>query len=295
MNEALLKILLRSISRIPWRMLYAISDCICPVVRLLYRHRVVRQNLVASFPEKSLGEIREIEKKFYRFFCDLWFETIKQMSMSKEEMMQHIIFTGMEPIKNGFDAGKDDAFCFLGHYCNWEWIASLQYWAPGYQCAQIYHPLYNKVMDKIFLDMRNHYGGMSIPMKTTLRTLINERDKGSKIWLGLIGDQLPKWENIHHFTPFLHRDTAVFTGGEQIGKKFDAMMYYMRVRRPKRGFYEVEFIPMFHDSKDVPDFEVTDRFMAMLEEDIRLYPEYWLWTHKRWRRTKEEWIERRKP
>lgn len=284
--------ILRAISILPWRVLYAISDCTSPVVRLLYRRKVVRKNLVASFPEKSLKEIKEIERKFYRFFCDLWLETIKQMSMSKEEMMKRLVFTGMDPIKNGFDGGKDDAFCYLGHYGNWEWIASLQYWAPGYQCAQIYHPLYNKVMDKLFLDLRGKYGGLNIPMKSSLRILINERNKGSKIWLGLISDQLPKWENIHHFTPFLNRETAVFTGGEQMGKKFDAMMYYMRVVRPKRGYYEVEFIPMFHDSKNVEDFKVTDRFMEMLEEDIRRCPELWLWTHKRWHRTKEEWLER---
>lgn len=286
---------LKLISFLPLNVLYLLSDALCPLLRRVYRRRVVRENLTSAFPEKSEKERREIERKFYRFFCDMWLETIKQFSMSKDEMMRHLVFKGMDPIKSGFDGGKDDAFCYLGHYGNWEWIASLQYWAPGYQCAQIYHSLHNKVMDRLFLNLRNRYGGLSISMKSALRVLINERNKGSKIWLGLISDQLPKWENIHHFTQFLNQDTAVFTGGEQMGKKFDAMMYYMRVLRPRRGYYEVEFIPIAHDdSKNVPDFQITERYMHLLEEDIRRQPELWLWTHKRWARTKQEWEERQK-
>lgn len=288
----ILTLLLKLISHLPFRVLYIISDCLYLLVRMFYRRSVVRENLVSSFPEKSLHEIKVIERRFYHFFCDLFVEIIKGYSMSREEMMKHMTFTGLETLEKGFADGKTDLWCYLGHYGNWEWIASLQYWTPFCQCAQIYHPLYNKTMDKFFLDLRTKYGGECIPMKTAARTLVKHRSEGVKILCGFISDQLPKWENIHHFTPFLNHDTAVFTGGEQLGKRLDAMIYYGRLTRPRRGYYNFEFIPIFHESKDIPDFIVTDRYMAMLEQDIKVHPELWLWTHKRWLRTKEEWLQR---
>ena len=212
--------------------------------------------------------------------------------MSKEEMMQHMVFRGFEPIKQGFADGKSFMFFYLGHYCNWEWMASLQYWTDYCTTSQIYHRLYNKVFDSVLFQLRGHYGGLSIPMKTAAKGLLRMRAEGKKVVCGFVSDQQPKWENIHNFVPFLNHDTAVFTGGEVLGKKLDAMIYYARVKRVKRGYYVFDAIPIAHDSKGVPDFQITDRFMQLLEEDIQACPELWLWTHKRWSRTKEEWLRR---
>lgn len=281
------------ISLLPLRVLYLGSDLMYPFARRFYRRKVVRQQLKECFPEKTNKERLEIECKFYHHFCDLLPEILKAFSMSREEMMRRMTFVGFEPVRRGFEEdNKTDFFCFLGHYGNWEWIASLQYWVDFALCSQIYHPLYNKVMDSVLLKVRSKYGGLNIPMKVAARTLVKYRMEGQRIVCGFISDQLPKWENIHHFTPFLNHDTAVFTGCEVMGKKFDAMMYYARVTKPKRGHYVFEAVPLCHDSKDVADFEITDKFMSLLEEDIKLHPELWLWTHKRWRRTKEEWEKR---
>ncbi len=284
--------LLWLISLLPLEVLYVFSDIAYPFVHHFYRKKVVRTQLRECFPEKSKEELYKIECDFYHHFCDLIPESIKQLSISREEMMRRMQFVGMEQVERGFQRGKTDWFCFLGHYGNWEWIASLQYWTPFGQCAQIYHPLYNKTMDTVFNKVRTQYGGINIPMKVAVRTLVKHRMEGTKIICGFISDQLPKWENIHHFTRFLNHDTAVFTGCEQIGKKMDAMIYYFHVTSPRRGYYVAEAIPICEDSKDVPDFEATDRYMQLLEADIKARPELWLWTHKRWRRTKEEWLRR---
>ena len=280
------------LSLIPLKVLYAFSDLICPLVKSRYRRKIVRQNLEQSFPEKSKKELEEIEDRFYHLLCDYMVEDLKLFSMSKKTMMKRMTFSGLEHIKEGFDNGKDYMFAYLGHFGNWEWIASLQYWMPYAHCSQIYHPLYNKVSDRIFLKLREQYGGECIPMKQTLRRILEIHKNGEKVVVGFISDQLPKWNSIHHFSPFLNRETAVFTGTEQIAKRLGAMVYYAHVTRPKRGYYHCEFRPMTHDPKSFQDFELTDLYMRMLEEDICHTPHMWLWTHKRWRRTKEQWIKR---
>ena len=131
-------------------------------------------------------------------------------------------------------------------------------------------------------------------MKKTLRRILQMKKEGLKVVVGFISDQLPKWNSIHHFTHFLNRETAVFTGTEEISKKIGAMVYYGRMTRPKRGYYHCDLILMTDSPEQFEDFDLTDMYMRMLEADIVENPAIWLWSHKRWRRTKERWLERQK-
>lgn len=284
------------LSLLPLKILYFISDILFLLVYYIVRYRrtIVRKNLLGSFPEKPKEKIIEIEKQYYHFFCDYIVETLKLFSISKEELKKRMTFSGIEEIEREMHE-KDRTFCFayLGHYCNWEWIASLPYWvSDDMLCGQIYHPLYNKAFDKLFLNLRNKFGGTSIPMKETLRRIIELRRAKQKTIIGFISDQSPKWNSIHHWTPFLNRETPVFTGTEKIGKQVNALIYYADVKRVRRGYYHCQFKPMFDNPNDIPDFEITDAYMKNLEQMISVTPQYWLWSHNRWKRTKEEFNRR---
>ena len=286
------------LSLLPLKILYLFSDMLYVLVHHVigYRKKIVRKNLTNSFPEKSLDEIKQIEKGFYHFFCDYIVETIKQFSISKEEMKKRMVISGVEEMKDRMEK-ENKTFCFiyLGHFCNWEWIASLPYWVSNdILCAQIYHPLYNKAFDKLFLRIRNKFGGECIPMKETLRRIIELRRAKQKTIIGFISDQAPKWNSIHHFVDFLNQETPVFIGTEKIAKQVDALVYYGDVRRVKRGFYTCEFKPMTEKPiKEIPDWELTDAYAHLLEEMISRHPNFWLWSHNRWKRTKEEWLRRK--
>jgi KDO2-lipid IV(A) lauroyltransferase len=221
-------------------------------------------------------------------------ETIKFFSMSEKQIKRRMTFSGMEGIAEAMNKeGKNLCFLYLGHYCNWEWIASLPCWCPNdVKCGQIYHPLYNKAMNKLFLYLRNRFGSESIGMKETLRRIIELKRSKQKIIIGFISDQTPKWNSIHHWCDFLNHDTPVFIGTEKIGKQVDALIYYGELKRIKRGYYHCELKPMTHDAKTIPDYQLTDKFTLLLENIIKENPSFWLWSHKRWKRTKEEWIKR---
>ena len=284
--------LLYLLSLLPMRLLYLLSDCLFfPLFHIVkYRRKVVEKQLDECFPEKSMQERRAIERQFYHFFCDYLVEVIKLFSISKKEMMRRMKFVGIEQVREEL---KDKKFCFLylGHYCNWEYIASLSYWLPEIHCGQIYHRIYNQAFDELFLKLRGQFGGESILMKDTLRRILTLRNQEKKVMIGFIADQLPKWENMHHWTTFLNHDTSFFIGAERIAKQVDAALYYVDVERVKRGYYyQVRFRLMTLHPKEFPDYELTDQYARLLEESICRQPAYWLWTHKRWKRTKEEWL-----
>lgn len=285
--------LLYLLSLLPMRLLYLLSDSLFfPLFHIVkYRRKVVEKQLDECFPEKSMQERRAIERQFYHFFCDYLVEVIKLFSISKKEMMRRMKFVGIEQVREEL---KDKKFCFLylGHYCNWEYIASLSYWLPEIHCGQIYHRIYNQAFDELFLKLRGQFGGESILMKDTLRRILTLRNQEKKVMIGFIADQLPKWENMHHWTTFLNHDTSFFIGAERIAKQVDAALYYVDVERVKRGYYQVRFRLMTLHPKEFPDYELTDQYARLLEESICRQPAYWLWTHKRWKRTKEEWLKR---
>ena len=207
--------------------------------------------------------------------------------------MRRMTFGGVEEMRQAMQReNKKMCFIYLGHYCNWEYVASLSYWLEDMHCGQIYHPIYNKSFNQLFLRLRGQFGGESIAMKETLRRLIQLRKGDKPVVVGFIADQSPKWESMHHWTWFLNHDTSFFIGTERIGKQLDAAIYYLELKRVKRGYYHGELKCLSLHPNEIPDYELTDRYAACLEEQIREEPAYWLWSHKRWKRTKEEWLRR---
>lgn len=283
------------LSLLPLRLLYVLSDLLFyPCFYLIrYRRKVVHQNLKEVFYGETEEELLHTEKQFYHFFCDYIVETIKLFSISKKEMMRRMTFGGVEEMRQAMQReNKKMCFIYLGHYCNWEYVASLSYWLEDMHCGQIYHPIYNKSFNQLFLRLRGQFGGESIAMKETLRRLIQLRKGDKPVAVGFIADQSPKWESMHHWTWFLNHDTSFFIGTERIGKQLDAAIYYLELKRVKRGYYHGELKCLSLHPNEIPDYELTDRYAACLEEQIREEPAYWLWSHKRWKRTKEEWLRR---
>ena len=281
-------------ARLPLRVLYIISDLLYPIVHYLVRYRlgVVRKNLRKAFPEKSEKELRYIERRFYRYFCDLTVETLKASRMSEEEFRRRVVFSGLELVQESIDEQKERDFtiCYLGHFGNWEWLVSIPLHTGDVGMAQIYHPLRNKAFDSWMLANRSRFGGVNVPMKQTLRRMMQLRkektDMGYRgFLLGCIADQLPKRENVHHTISFLHQSTGVFTGSERIGQMFKASYLYVRMSRPRRGYYHVTFEPLEpQNAAPESEYPITDEYFRRFEADIRKAPHLWLWTHDRWKR-----------
>ena len=281
-------------SLLPLRIHYVLSDLLFWLLYGVvgYRKAVIRKNLRESFPEKSEEELRKIARGYYHFFCDYIVETIKMMTISKENIRRRLTFKGTELVDEIVESGQSCAV-YLGHLCNWEWVTSLPLWVtPKAQCGQIYHPLENKEFDRLFLYSRQRFGATCIAMQDTLREIVNYRSKNQPVVIGYISDQVPFWTNIHHWVDFLHHDTPVLTGTERIAKKVNHAVFFLDVHRVRRGYYEAEFKLITREPQKMDEFEITDIYFKLLEESIRRAPEFWLWSHNRWKRTREEFNER---
>lgn len=292
MNKLIYGILFGSfwlIACLPFRALYILSDFISFILyRVIgYRKKVVRTNLVNSFPDKSLDEIITIEKGFYHYISDYFVEEIKLMRLSLNQLTSRMEYVGKEMFLQSVEK-YGGVILMIPHYANFEWIIGMgAIMKKGDIPVQIYKPLRNKYFDKLFQHIRSRFGGLNVPKHSTVREVIRLRRDGTKMALGLIADQNPSTNDARFWTNFLNQDTVFMDGGERIAKKIGFPVIYCDLERVKRGYGKVTFRMIAEDPKSTDDGEITACFAKSIEKTIERNPSLWFWSHKRWKHKRE--------
>ncbi|MBP6977225.1 MAG: lysophospholipid acyltransferase family protein [Bacteroidales bacterium] len=290
----LFRIIARLISYLPFPLLYALSDILYLklyyVIR--YRKRVVYTNLRNSFPEKSDQEIRKIARNFYRHLADVILEIIKLRSMSGDQLVSRLHFNNLSVI-NDLHASGQSILVGIGHIGNWEWMPiGLQRFHPVKGFA-VYKPLSDKFFDRYYHKIRSRLLVHSniIPFKQIFRVLLKCRNEMT--FTVLASDQTPHRDEINYWTQFLNQETAFFLGLEKMAISLNMAVVFMDAQRIRRGHYEVNVTKITDAPGENEPFEITERYVHLLEETIRKNPYNWLWSHRRWKYKREEKGERR--
>jgi KDO2-lipid IV(A) lauroyltransferase len=271
---------------LPLPLLYLISDLLYLVLYYFpsYRRKVVALNLKNSFPEKTDDELKTIEKKFYRHLSDLIIETLKLTHMSQKEQKKRFTYSNLEIIDR-LREEKRDIIAVLGHYNNWEWPTLLPYYLK-YKTVIIFKPLQNKYFNNFINNQRSKFGIKLTPTSQVIREIVNYRKDKINTVSVFISDQIPAKGDIKYWTTFLNQDTAVFTGAGKIAAKYDMAVVYFHIQKIKRGHYNLD-IELLHDhTAGLTENQITETHVRRLEEIIREKPEFWIWSHRRWKHKK---------
>ncbi|WP_370104139.1 lysophospholipid acyltransferase family protein, partial [Winogradskyella sp.] len=275
--------LLWLVSILPFRLLYGLSDVIYFFVYRVfgYRKSVVKENLRLVFPNKSEKEITNITGKFYHHLCDMMVEAIKSLTISKAEMQKRFKFSNLEVLTDLEDKQRS-IILMSAHYGSWEWIFILQTYLKHKGYA-VYKRLENKYFDRLVKRIRAKYNSHLITTKETFTVLKESKSNGELTINGFVSDQSPKVNKAFHWNEFMGIKVPMYTGAEMLAKKLDMAVVFFGVRRLKRGYYETTFKTITENPREYKDYEITDIFFKLVEEQILEAPEYYLWTHKRWK------------
>jgi len=251
----------------------------------------VIENLKNSFPEKSTEEIKKISKEYFKYLCDLMLETLKTLTMSKEEMMKRCVMDpkSIQLMQRLYNENKN-LVLVVGHYGNWEWAGACFSYNLDYKLYVIYKPLANKYFDRLIYQMRSRPGTGLIAFKDVLRSMIKHKDHLNVT--AFIADQTPHPDSAY-WTTFLNQDTPVFIGTEKIAQKLDYPVVYSSIKKIKRGYYSLSIDMLFEQPKDTNEGEITITHTKKLENEIKEYPSIWLWSHKRWKHKRSGKLEDR--
>jgi len=274
-------ILILPLSLLPYPLLYLLSDIIFLIMyRVIgYRKEVVFTNLKNSFPNKSKQELKKIMSDFYRHLCDIIMESVKGFTISEKQLRKRLIIKN--PEFSNYFADKRQSIIFVGgHYNNWEICAQAFAMYSNHKCIGIYKPLSNAfINDKIYTS-RSKYGMHLISMKQTKKSF-EDGDEPKAIVFG--SDQNPANPKRAHWVQFLNQDTGVLFGVERYAKEYDWPVVFVSILKAKRGYYEVEYSLVTDNPNEEPHGKITEDFTKRLEQDIINQPQYWLWSHKRWK------------
>ena len=271
------------ISMLPFRLLYLFSDFIYFIVyRIIkYRKKTVRENLALALPHLSDAERLVVEKKFYHHMCDMFLEMIKTMNISKEEICSRFVFKNIEVYKELEKQGKSIAV-ICSHYASYEWIISMNYYSD-FLAYGIYKQLKNPYFDKLVHKIRSRFNAKLITTKQTIPTIIENSKNNVLSLYGFASDQSPRANSAFHWTKFMGIEVPVHTGAEMLSKRYDMNLVYLNTKKVKRGHYEATLEILSDNPQNVPNYDLTDQYLKLLEKQIYEEPEYYLWTHKRWK------------
>lgn len=276
-------LVLQPLSRAPLSVLYHISNAFFFVMyRILrFRGKVVYANLRNAFPDLSAQEIEALARKFYRHLADLIMENIRTFSIPAQEARERLQVTNPELLHRFYDEGKS-VLIVIGHYNNWEWVAAFLSQHLRHQVVAVYSPLSNAFFDRVLKASRSRFGTELIPKADTVRFFMQRKEPPFAVILA--ADQSPTFSKQVHWTTFLNQDTAVMTGAERFGQRYDFPVVFGHLKKVSRGHYALTFSLLEEHPTATGRGAVTEAHTRMLEKQILEAPEFWLWTHRRWKR-----------
>jgi KDO2-lipid IV(A) lauroyltransferase len=276
------------ISRLPFRVIYWLSDILYFILYHIARYRksLVYSNLEKSFPGKPENEIRDIAKKYYRNLSDIIMEVLKWQNITKEQMQERFIIENHHLFKQSFEKGRSFILT-VGHMGNWEWLGTALDLVTKEKGYAVVKPLSDRRFDKYLVNLRlKMTDGGTIPFKNTFRTMLRNKKEGLTFTL-FAADQTPTKDEINYWTRFLNQETGFFQGTEKIARALDFDVLFIDVQRQGRGRYLGTISVISDNPKATAENEITEGYVKKLEQAIINHPDNWLWSHRRWKHKKE--------
>ena len=276
------------ISRLNFTSIYLISDLLYYILYYIfsYRKKVVRKNLELAFPEKSKMERRRIERENFRNLTDIFLETFKSNNIKEKDLRERFKFKNPELLEKIYN-NNQEVIVMCSHYCSWEWVFVIEK-ITKFKINAIYKQLSNKYFDKWTKDRRSQYGANMITTKETYREVSRLSKLKSLNFYGFASDQSPKKSKAVYWGNFLNNWVPIHTGAEIIAKKYNIAIVFMDVQKVKRGYYEASFSLITDKPNSFKKFELTDKYIELVEKQVRNKPEYYTWTHRRFKHRKNK-------
>lgn len=271
------------ISILPFPIFYKFSDLVCFLVYRIFKYRktTVRKNLKLALPHLSHEERRIIEKRFFTHMVDMFLEMIKTMTISDSEIKKRFTFTNPEIIQEYESKGKSIVL-LCAHYASWEWLVVMAKYT-SFKSIAIYKKIGNKYFDKMVQDIRSRLNAELVESKRSIELIEYNAAHGIKAYYGFASDQSPQLTKAKYWDTFMGHEVPVHTGAEMLAKRHDMNILFVKVRKVGRGYYQATIMPLVDNPREIPDYEITSMYLREVEKQILEAPEYYFWTHKRWK------------
>ena len=273
---------MRALGRLPLPVMHALAACFAFLMRDVVRYRVAvaRDNLRLGLPELDAAARRRILRRHYQTFAEVLFELPRVAVMSATELRARVLLPDMPRLQAELVGGRP-LLVLAAHQCNWEWLLQAMALDLGVPFLAAYKPPHSERADRLMLELRGRFGVAMVPGKRLLREVLRRRS--SRHAIGMVADQMPTTSAGRVWLQFLGRETAFFPGPGEVARIGGYSVWFLALRRLRRGYYETRFEPLAAAGENLEVADLTARYAARVEALIRACPEDWAWTHRRWK------------
>ncbi|MFO1323457.1 MAG: lysophospholipid acyltransferase family protein [Burkholderiales bacterium] len=276
----------KALTYIPLPILYGIGYCAYFILYHVMRWRRDRaeRDVANAFPEKSAHERSEIVRRCYRNLADTIVEAFWGFGASTEAIKARVTFEDRELIDRAI-ARRQTILLLAAHHGNWEWLLLAAGASFAIPIDVVYQPQRLPGLDEFLRDARCRFGGKLIPRSEFVYELLSHA--GEPRAYALIADQTPRKKDPKYWTRFLRQDTAFFLGADKIAKFLESPVYFVSMRRVRRGHYVVRLDVLAEPPyENMDDAIIVERYARCLEQAIIDNPADWLWLQKKWKYAK---------
>jgi KDO2-lipid IV(A) lauroyltransferase len=275
------------ISILPFPIFYKFSDFVCFLVYRIFKYRksTVRKNIKLTLPHLTFEERRMVEKKFYKHMVDLFLEMIKTMTISDKEIRKRFTFTNIEMLAE-YEAKGKSVVLLCAHYASWEWLVVMAKFTT-FRSIAIYKKIGNKYFDRMVQNIRSRLNAELVESKKSIELIEKNERNNVRAYYGFASDQSPQLTKAKYWDYFMGHEVPVHTGAEMLAKRHDMNVLFVKVKKIGRGYYQATYMPLVDNPREVPDYEITSMYLHEVEKQILEAPEYYFWTHKRWKHRKK--------
>ena len=259
-----------------------------PVVYLVvnhvvrYRRKVVDDNLSRSFPELTVQERRHIRNRYYWHLAQIAVEMIKMLLIPRCALRYRYRCDDKSLPEKFYEEGRS-VILMSSHYNNWEWmIVALDEMFPQHGIG-VGKANSDKVFEKWVNRARTRNGTQVCFADTAREVFAYHEENHIPAAYMMLADQSPNNKKKCYVTKFLNQTTGVIYGPEYFARKYDIPVLYYEVIKECMGKYRVDIhLVTDHPQAEEP-YAITRKYTELLEQTIRRKPEYWIWSHRRWK------------
>jgi len=245
---------------------------------LRYRREVVRKNLEESLPEKYDRQL--IEKQFYIFLSEMFFETIKLLTIRKKNLLNRFTCDNIEIMEKYASENRSVIF-MSAHYCNWEFLIYAMNLLFPHLAVGVGKPLSNQALNVLINNKRSRFGMKIINAKNIKEEFENDKDiLTASLFLA---DQYPGRGKKAFNSIFLDKETSFLYGAEKYAMSYNFPVVYADIERVKSGYYKMHIVEIADQPNSCEYGYIMNSYIKCLENTILKSPQYWLWSHKRWK------------
>ncbi len=273
---------LRALGHVPLPVMYACAAALAFLMRdlLRYRRAVAQANLAAALPELDPAARSLVLRRHYDSLAAVLFELPRLSTMSAAELRARMALPDLPAVHAELARGHP-VLVLAAHQGNWEWLLQALALGLGVPFLAAYKPPHSARADQLMLGLRGRFGARMVPGKRLLREVLRRR--GSAHAIGMVADQVPTSSPGRVWLGFMGRPTAFFPGPAEIARAGRYSVYFLALRRLRRGHYETRFEPLAAADEPLDVATLIGRYAARVEALVRACPEDWAWTHRRWK------------